>query len=66
MSTITLWIVIGLMTLAEAAIIVAALRMKVKADPSRGILGARPMEVLWTLLPAGLLAALAVVSFGAN
>ena len=54
------------MTLAEAAIIVAALRMKVKADPSRGILGARPMEVLWTLLPAGLLAALAVASFGAN
>ena len=41
------------MALAEAAIIVTALRMPVRAHAARGIWGARPAEVVWTLLPAG-------------
>ena len=59
------WIVIGLIALAEAAIIAAALRMPVRRDAARGIVGARSVEALWTLLPAGLIALLAVMSHGA-
>lgn len=59
------WIVVSLMALAEAAIIVAALRMHVPQDSARGILGSRASEVVWTLLPAGLLALLVVMSHGA-
>ena len=62
--TVGFWIVVGLMALAEAAIIVAALRMPVRAVERRGIWGARPAEAVWTLLPAGLLALLVVMSLG--
>jgi heme/copper-type cytochrome/quinol oxidase subunit 2 len=48
---------------AESAIVVAALRMRVEMDPSRGFLGARATEVVWTLLPALLIAAMAVLSY---
>lgn len=53
------------MALAEAAIVVTALRMRVQQDASRGILGTRAAEVVWTLLPVGLIAILAVMSYGA-
>ncbi len=50
------------MALAEAAIIVTALRMPVRTQAARGIWGARPAEVVWTLLPAGLIVLLVVMS----
>ena len=53
------------MALAEVAIVVTALRMRVQQDASRGILGTRAAEVVWTLLPMGLIAILAVMSYGA-
>lgn len=53
------------MALAEVAIVVTALRMRVRQDASRGILGTRAAEVVWTLLPVGLIAILAVMSYGA-
>lgn len=59
------WIVVSFMALAEVAIVVTALRMRVRQDASRGILGTRAAEVVWTLLPVGLIAALAVMSYGA-
>jgi heme/copper-type cytochrome/quinol oxidase subunit 2 len=59
------WIVAGSMVLIEAAIIVTALRMPVRSVAGRSIVGGRPAEVVWTLLPALLLAALAVLSFNA-
>ena len=59
------WIVVSLMALAEAAIIVTALRMRVRQDSSRGIVGSRAAEVVWTLLPTGLIAILVVMSYGA-
>ncbi len=59
------WIVVSLMALAEAAIIVTALRMRVRQDSSRGIVGSRPAEVIWTLLPVGLIGILVVMSHGA-
>ena len=59
------WIVVSLMALVEAAIIVTALRMRVRQDSSRGIVGSRAAEVVWTLLPAGLIAILVVMSYGA-
>lgn len=62
MPTAGLWIVVSLMALAEAAIIVTALRMPVRAQDARGIWGARPAEVVWTLLPAGLIVLLVVMS----
>ena len=62
MPTAGFWIVVSLMALAEAAIIVTALRMPVRTHAERGIWGARPAEVVWTLLPAGLIVLLAVMS----
>ena len=59
------WVVISAVVLAEAAIVVAALRMRVASDPSRGFLGARPAEVLWTLLPIVLVAAIVLLSYEA-
>ena len=58
------WIVVSLIALAEVAIVVTALRMRVQQDASRGILGTRAAEVVWTLLPLGLIAILAVMSYG--
>ena len=52
------------MALAEMAIVVTALRMRVQQDASRGILGTRTAEVVWTLLPVGLIAILVVMSYG--
>ena len=59
------WIVVSLIALAEAAIIVTALRMRVRQDSARGIVGSRAAEVVWTLLPVGLIAILIVMSYGA-
>ena len=56
------WVVVAAMALAQTAIIVAALRMKVSSDPARGPIGARGTEVLWTLLPVLLTVGLVVVS----
>ena len=63
MSSILFWSVVAACGAVQAFIIVTALRMRVTSDPSRGFLGARPAEVLWTLLPALLLIALLVLSY---
>ena len=60
------WVIIAGIAAAEAAIVVSALRMRVETDPARGILGGRPAEILWTLLPLLLLAALVVYSHEAR
>ena len=60
------WLVVGLVALAEAAIIVTALRMRVRPIADRSVIGGRRAEAAWTLLPALLLAALAVLSFPAG
>ena len=60
------WIVVSLMALAEAAIIGAALRMRVRPGYARSVVGSRAAEVVWTILPAGLIALLVVVSWGAR
>lgn len=65
MSNLAFWVVIAAVVVAELAIVAAALRMRVTEDPSRGIVGARSTEVVWTLLPLLLVAALAVLSFRA-
>jgi heme/copper-type cytochrome/quinol oxidase subunit 2 len=49
--------------MAEAAIVVAALRMRIASNAPRGILGARPAEVMWTLLPLLLIAAMVLLSY---
>ena len=65
MSNVAFWVVLAAIAFAEAAIVVAALRIPIASAPDRGIVGARPMETVWTLLPALLLVAVAVLSFGA-
>ena len=65
MSSTVFWVVIPAIAVAELAIVVAALRMRVEMDPGRGFLGARAAEVVWTLLPALLIAAMAVLSYQA-
>ncbi len=62
MPTMGFWIVVALIAAAEAAIVVAALRMRVRQTPGRGIWGTRPAETAWTLLPSGLLGLLVVMS----
>lgn len=59
------WLVAAVVLLTEMAIIVAALRMRVRPDPSRGLLGARPVEIVWTLLPVLLVVLVVLVSYGA-
>ena len=56
------WVVVAAIATAQTAIVIAALRMKVAPDPARGIVGARATEVLWTLLPAVLIAGVVVLS----
>ena len=58
------WLVTAAILIAEGAIVVAALRMRVEADPSRGFLGTRSVEALWTLLPLTLIALMLVLSYG--
>ena len=56
----------GSLILVEAAIIIAALRMRVQPLAARSVVGGRPAEVVWTLLPALLIVALVVMSVGAS
>ena len=56
------WVVVAAIALAQTAIVVTALRMKVAPDPARGIVGARITEALWTLLPPVLIAAVVLLS----
>ncbi len=62
-SPVLFWVVAGALGILEALIVVAALRMRTTGGVQRGIVGSRPMEVLWTLLPALLLAAMVYLSF---
>ncbi len=66
MSILVFWSVITAIGLAEVAIIVTALRMRVASDPTRGVLGTRAAEVVWTLLPALLILAMALLSYQAH
>ena len=58
------WVVVAALALAQTAIVVTALRMKVEPDPARGIVGARVTEVIWTLMPVALIVAVVVLSLG--
>ena len=64
MSSALFWLVVVAVALAEAAIIVTALRMKIAPSAGRGVLGARPVEIVWTLLPALLVVLIVAVSYG--
>lgn len=66
MTTPGLWLVVGSLILVEAAIIITALRMRVQPLAARSVVGGRPAEVVWTLLPAVLLVALVVMSIDAS
>lgn len=63
MSSALFWIVAAVVVAVEAAIIVTALRMRVTPDPARGVLGTRPLEIVWTLLPALLVALVVLASY---
>jgi heme/copper-type cytochrome/quinol oxidase subunit 2 len=63
MSTVVFWSVTAAILLAEGAIIVAALKMRVDPDPARGFLGTRPVEIFWTLLPLSLVALMLILSY---
>ena len=56
------WVVVAAIAIAQTAIVVAALRIKVAPDPARGIVGARMTEALWTLLPPALIAGVVFLS----
>jgi heme/copper-type cytochrome/quinol oxidase subunit 2 len=62
-SILFFWVVVALVSVAEAAVIVVALRTRVAHNPARGLVGSRPMEIAWTLLPTALLAWLVVLSY---
>ena len=61
-SSLGLWLVVGLLGLFEAAILITALRMRVRPLGPRSIVGRRSAEIGWTTLPALLLIALVVLS----
>ena len=62
--TFGFWLVTAMILFADGAIIVAALRMHVDVNPARGVLGTRPLEILWTLLPISLLIFMLTLSYG--
>ena len=57
-STLGFWLVVGLLAILEATIVATALRMRVRTSGPLSIVGRRPAEIVWTLLPALLLVAL--------
>ena len=63
MHTLGFWLVVGILAVVEAAVVVTALRMRVRSTAARSVVGGRPAEISWTLLPALLLAALVLLSF---
>ena len=63
MSSPGFWLVVGVVALVETAIVTAALRMRVGTTGPLSIVGRRPAEIGWTLLPALLLAALVWLSW---
>lgn len=62
MSSLGFWLVVGAVALVETAIITTALRMRVRTSGRLSIVGRRPAEISWTLLPALLLVALVLLS----
>ena len=64
MSSALFWLVVVAVVVTEAAIIITALRMKIAPGAGRGVLGARPVEIVWTLLPALLVVLIVAVSYG--
>jgi len=63
LSDLAFWSVVAVIAAAELAIVATALRMRVRHDPSRGLVGTRPAEIVWTLLPTALLVAVVVYSY---
>ena len=59
------WVVIGLIALINLGIVITATRMKISYEIKRGILGTRVIELLWTVLPFGLIVAIIWISFRA-
>ncbi len=57
------WIVVGALAVVQGLIMLTALRIRLAPHALRGPLGARPMELLWTLAPALVLVAMVVLSF---
>tara|TARA_B100000519_G_C14236944_1_gene435259 strand:+ start:972 stop:1178 length:207 start_codon:yes stop_codon:yes gene_type:complete len=57
------WVVIGLIALINLGIVITATRMKISYEIKRGILGTRVIELLWTVLPFGLIVAIIWISF---
>ena len=57
------WVVIGLIALVNLGIVITATRMKISYEIKRGILGTRVIELLWTVLPLGLIVAIIWISF---
>ena len=62
MHTSGFWFAVGLLAVCETAIVVTALRMRVRTSGPLSIVGRRPAEIGWTLLPALLLVALVALS----
>ncbi len=61
MGIFSFWVVVAVIAAIEVGIVVAALRMRT-VNPAGGVLGSRPAEAVWTLLPMALLAVLVVLS----
>ena len=59
------WAVVAALAVVQALILFTALRIHAPPDPGRGLVGSRPMEMVWTLLPALVLTAIALLSFQA-
>ena len=57
------WVVIGFIALFSIAIVISAARMKISYEIKRGVLGTRVIELLWTVLPLGLIVAIIWISF---
>ena len=59
------WAVVAALAVVQARILFTALRIRATPDPARGLVGSRPMDMVWTILPVFILAAIVLLSFQA-
>ena len=59
------WIVVGALAVVQGLIMLTGLRIRPSPRGLGGPVGSRPMEIVWTLVPAVILIAVVILSFQA-
>ena len=63
--TMFFWIVVGALAVVQGLIMLTGLRIRSSPQGLGGPVGSRPMEIVWTAVPAVILIAVVILSFQA-